>query len=216
MNAKRVCFKGKGAKIFFSRILNGKSLKKFCKEHNFEYWAFTHYCRGEYTLPLPIFEKLCHIDSSAVNGLKFEIITQNWWQCGAGKKGIKGLAKKYGKKTLRKWRSNMKKYRLDNTKKPHLPKTVYENLAELVGVYLGDGTLAKNFIRVTGDKRYDRPYFEYLNRLTHKIFGIIGAIREEKQQNQLYFEIRSKIVSDYFQNTFNFNCCARNLMPLGM
>lgn len=160
-------------------------------------------------MPYNLFEKISQIDKSALNGIDYSLISKNWWQSEAGKNGISSLAKKYGDQTLKNWRiSNLKKARRkvqpNNTKQVNLPNYIDEDVAEFTGVYLGDGTLTKYFIRISGDKRFDVKYFEYLNKLTKKIFGIEGAIREEKTKNQLYLNIRSKKISDYFQTNLNF------------
>ncbi|MDD5464579.1 MAG: LAGLIDADG family homing endonuclease [Candidatus Moranbacteria bacterium] len=207
MNNKRILFSGNDSQLFFSNILKNQTLRKFCNENSLPYNTIKYYRRGELTLPEEIFEKLIKTDKFAANGLNYKTIEQNWWQSEAGKKGIHGLAKKYGDEKLKIWRKNNlenAKLKTNNTKNIISPQIIDEQLAELVGIYLGDGTLTSDFIRITGDKRFDINYFQYLNKLTEKIFGIKGSTREEKNKNQIYFEICSKNVSDYFQTTFNF------------
>lgn len=208
MEHKRVRFKENDSKKFFLRVLNGRSLRKFCQQNSFSYSRLKTYYRGEFTLPYNLFKKLIKINKLAINGLEYEIISKNWWQSEAGKKGAKGLLKKYDKKTLNKWRrigwkKFIREFSNNNLKEVSLPETINEDLAELVGVYLGDGTLTKHFIRISGDKRFDLPYFKYLNKLTKKVFKIDGTIRKERNRNVLYFEIRSKKVCDYFQKSLN-------------
>jgi hypothetical protein len=40
-----------------------------------------------------------------------------------------------------------------------------EKFAEFMGAYLGDGTLTKYFVRISGDYRYDLPYYNYLDKI---------------------------------------------------
>lgn len=212
MNAKRVTFKEGNQKLFFSRILNGRSLRKFCRIHNLRYSTFKGYYKGSSTLPLTVFENLIEISEISPNDLDYEIIPKNWWQSAAGKRGIWGLFQKYDEKVLNEWRrrggknSALKNLAscLNNRKKINLVITIDENLAELTGAYLGDGTLTDYFIRISGDKRFDLPYFKYLAGLTEKTFGLKPKIRAEQFRNQLYLEIRSKLICDYFKNAFGF------------
>ena len=79
-----------------------------------------------------------------------------------------------------------------------IPEKVNEELAELVGAYLGDGTLTKYFIRISGDKRYDVSYIRYLAGLVENVFEFKPAIRFENNTNIIYLEIRSKMICDFF------------------
>ena len=79
-----------------------------------------------------------------------------------------------------------------------------EKLAEFIGVYLGDGTLTKYFVRIFGDKRYDSHYFNYISDLVEEIFDIKPSIREIKNKNLIILEVSSKKFCDYLQEQFNF------------
>jgi len=58
-----------------------------------------------------------------------------------------------------------------------------EELAELVGVLLGDGTLTKYYFRIFGDSRYDKLYFQYLSKLINNLFGINSNLTVDKRSN---------------------------------
>ncbi len=201
MYAKRVVFKKESRKLFFSRILNGKSLRKFCRTNELIYSTFKGYRQGHSTLPLDVFDRLVEINNINLDNITYEIIPATWWQSAAGKKGIRKLFQKYDERTLTAWRSKGgQNSPISNIKEINSPLCINENVAELLGAYLGDGTLTNYFIRISGDKRFDFPYFKYLVDLTKEVFDLEPTIRVEKHRNQLYLEIRSKAVCDYFKN----------------
>lgn len=89
---------------------------------------------------------------------------------------------------------------INNQKDVKIPDIHNEKLAELIGIHLGDGTLTKYFIRISGDKRYDYHYFNYLSSLAEEVFGFKPIIRTERNRNILYIEILSKQVCNFFNN----------------
>lgn len=96
----------------------------------------------------------------------------------------------------------MSENKVHNTKNIKLPKELTADLAEFIGAYLGDGTLTSYFIRISGDKQHDKPYFKYLTKLTHKLFSLNCTQRSENKTNQLYLEIRSKRLCDFLKDRF--------------
>lgn len=77
-----------------------------------------------------------------------------------------------------------------------------ETLAEFIGICLGDGTLTPYFIRISGDKRYDKKYFEHVSKIVHALFGISTSIFSEKARNTMYLQISSKLVCTYLNGTY--------------
>jgi len=154
-------------------------------------------------MPLKIFEKLCALDKShKVTNVK--IISSNWGQIKGGKKGARHLIQKYDKQTIRKWRvkgglasggRNLKSF--------NPPSNIETDLAEFIGAYLGDGTLTKYFLKITGDKRYDEIYLKYLAGITEKTLGIKPTITKEAKRNRIYLEVRSKRLCDFLQQRFH-------------
>lgn len=200
---ERVIFKKGKQKEFLDVAREDTSLKKFILKHNLpvNYSTFKKYYTENNSLPLELFEKICRIRK--INPRKFEVSIKpaNWGAILGGKKGIKTLYKKH-EANLKKWRS------LGGTnsgggnrvlKKINLPEKENEKLAELIGAYLGDGTLTPYFIRISGDSRYDLPYFRYLTELVSTLFKINSRLRMVKGTNQLYLEIRSKLLCDYLK-----------------
>ncbi|PIU76027.1 hypothetical protein COS75_01250 [Candidatus Pacearchaeota archaeon CG06_land_8_20_14_3_00_35_12] len=133
-----------------------------------------------------------------------------------GKIGIRSMQSKY-KDKLQLWRKkggkSLAKYSVP--KKIKMPQ-LNEELAEFIGVYLGDGTLTKYFIRIFGDKRYDLHYFNYLSSLVYSITSIQPKIRIEKGRNLLILDIGSKLFCDYLKKEFGFKdgCKIRNKLVI--
>jgi len=49
---------------------------------------------------------------------------------------------------------------------------------------LGDGTLTKYFLRISGDSRFDVPYFTYLQEMTKELFGLSSSIKILKENRK--------------------------------
>lgn len=189
---------------FISRVCKKQSLQEFLKEHSLEvpYSTFKKYYYGKFLLPFDLFKNLCKIGNLNVDEIKFRLLDENWGAIKGGQKGIKVVYAKYGQ-YLKKWRSKGGKNSMnkrENLKKISLPPKKDGRLAEFIGVYLGDGTLTKYFVRISGDKRYDKQYFEYLAKNIEKMFNIKPKIREEIKRNILYLEIQSKLFCDFLKS----------------
>ena len=87
-------------------------------------------------------------------------------------------------------------------KKIIIPEIISEEVAELLGAYLGDGTLTEYFIRISGDKRFDKNYFNHLSGLGERNFGVKGSILETPSTNQLSLVFFSKKLTTYFIEKF--------------
>ncbi len=81
-----------------------------------------------------------------------------------------------------------------------------ENLAEFIGIHLGDGTLTKNFIRIFGDSRYDSSYFAYVSNLVKNLFGFSPFLRfdrgRDNKKHTMYLELCSKKLCDFLHIHF--------------
>ncbi len=204
---QRVVFPKGEQRDFIKSVCKNQSLRQFVRNNSdlfgVSYFMFKQYFSEKITLPLDIYETLCKIGKTSCSSAK--VISESWWKSEAGKIGIKSLHKKYNKSIIRKWcilggKSSSGGGR--RTKNITIPKTVNEELAEFIGVCLGDGTMTNYFIRISGDKRYDRHYFIYLQSLVEGLFGFKPDIRTEKGRNLLYLEIRSKTLCEYLHGEF--------------
>jgi len=211
---ERVIFSKGEQRKFILNVCKDNSFKKFLENNSsildIPYSTFKKYCSERLTLPINIFNKLCTISNIDKKELNVKTLNENWGAVKGGKKGIRELFRKYDTKILNEWRSkggkkSIKKIRQISLKEISLPKATNEKLSELIGVYLGDGTLTKYFLRISGDKRYDLNYFEYLSCLIESILKIKPKIRVEKNRNLIYLEVCSKRFCDFLKNNLRLN-----------
>lgn len=194
---KRVVFPFGEQRQFIQNVCKEKSLRKFLIDNKIDvsYSAFKKYYSERSTISLHVFNLLCDIGKIEKNSLDFKTVNENWGAVKGGKKGIKTLFEKYDKNILNKWRSVGGKNSNSGGRKANeisFPDIVDEKLAEIIGAHLGDGTLTKYFLRISGDKRYDIHYFNYLSSLIEKTIKMKPTIRPENNRNTLYLEVRSR------------------------
>ena len=203
----RVKFKKGKQKQFLESVqrkLNCPSLRSLKQKYEISvsYSALKKYSNEQLLMSLGFVNELCKVSGLNINDYEIdEIRKSNWGRVKGGKIGIKILMKKYASE-LSEWRKRGSKVtRLNQIK---IPKT-NEQLSELIGVILGDGTVTKYFIRISGDSRYDVKYFEYLSFLTQNLFGLRGTIFEDKrkQKHLLYFQISSKKLCSLLHTKYN-------------
>ncbi len=177
------------------------SIKQLSIKIKVPYSTLKKYAQEVFLLPENVFKKLIGLSSIKEEELEITYLSNNWGKIIGGKKGMETIQKKYPEKILE-WRKKaIRKSHLNNAKKIKIPP-LNEKLAELVGVYLGDGTLTKYFIRISGDCRYDIPYFKYLSEVIYELFSINPSIRKEKNRNTLYLTILSKNVCSFLNKNF--------------
>lgn len=196
---RRVKFIKGQQKLFIQKIANRfGSIKLLAKELDVPYSTLKKYSCESLLIPEVVFTRMAQL--SNLNPEKFNItyLDSNWGQIKAGKIGMRALQKKYPDKMAEWRRRGISKFSFTNVKAINEPD-VNENLAEFFGVYLGDGTLTKYFIRISGDSRYDLSYFGYLDLLVFELFGIHGKISRNKKTNNLYLTIYSKKLCDFFK-----------------
>jgi len=166
------------------------------------YSTLKNYFIEEHLIPLSLLKDICHLSKIDINSLNIIILPENWGAIKGGKRGIISMMKIYEDK-LPLWRARgNKKIAEINTKKINFPK-LNEELAEFIGIYLGDGTLTKYFLRISGDYRYDLPYFNYIYNLVFRLFGIKPKIIKDKRPiNTCYLLIGSKKICSLLNKTY--------------
>lgn len=171
------------------------------------YSSFKKYKSGRLTIPQSIFENALGLLEEEQ---REKFITQaialepNWGAIKGGKRGIVALREKYGMKQFREWRRETAKISpiLGASRSIKIPLEISTELAELVGAYLGDGTLTKYFIRIFGSKKFDGDYLLHLSNIIEKNFGIKPKIRFLNNKNLAILEISSKKLVDFLRNKF--------------
>lgn len=204
---KRVKFIPGKQREFLLKACRKRPLKQFWIESKLDvsYSVLRRYVAEELTLPLPFAEKIAKDSNQKLSDYPNELLDANWGAVKGGKIGIVSMHKQYAHKLSEwgkeNWRNNHS--HMDHTKNITYP-ILNEKLAEFIGIYLGDGTLTKYFVRIFGDKRYDSHYFDYISDLVEEIFDIKPSIREIKNKNLIILEVSSKKLCNYLQKEFNF------------
>ena len=192
---------GQQRKLVLAASRKFGSIKNLSARLSLPYSTLKQYGQEKLSLPENIFVKLLELSGIRQSSLNVNYLNKFWGASVAGKKGIRALREKYPEK-FREWRRNgYKKFSLTNLKPIRIPK-LNEKLAELIGAYIGDGTLTKYFIRITGDYRYDLPYFSYLNMLVLKLFKINTRVYKSKLYNTCNFAIFSKNICSFLNKEF--------------
>jgi len=193
--------KGQQRELILNSAEKIGSIKQLGIKLKIPYSTFKKYVQEVFLLPESLFNKILDLSEIRKENLNINYLPNNWGKIIGGKRGMKTIQKKYPEKILE-WRKKaIRKSHLNNAKKIKIP-LLDEKLAELVGVYLGDGTLTKYFIRISGDCRYDIPYFKYLSEVIYELFSINPSIRKEKNRNTLYLTVLSKNVCSFLNKNF--------------
>jgi hypothetical protein len=195
---RRVKFSKGEQKLFIQKAAkNFGSIKNLSEKINIPYSTLKKYTYELLLMPENLYLKVISVSNLNKKEINVQYLPPNWGKSNAGKNGMKALELKYPKK-IDEWRGKgVRRFVISNLKE--IKKiNIDEKMAEFFGVYLGDGTLTKYFIRIAGDSRYDLPYFNYLNILVGDIFGLVGSITKNKVTNNLYFTLYSKKVCDFF------------------
>jgi hypothetical protein len=78
-----------------------------------------------------------------------------------------------------------------------------KKLAEFIGIVLGDGTLRKYSIEISGDKRYDTFYFNYIKSLVKDLFNLNISLYRDINKNTLCLVIFSVDLCKYINEKFD-------------
>lgn len=203
--------KGKQRELIL--ILSNKfgSVRKMAKKFGIPYSTMKGYFEEVRLLPENLFNKILSLSNMKKNDLKISYLSANWGSILGGKMGMKALERKYPKKILQWRREAIKKAIRDNThygysnmKKIKTP-ILDEKLAEFIGAYLGDGTLTKYQIRISGDYRYDYYYNIYLLKLIKDLFRMEAKIRREKNVNTSNVVVCSKNLCSFLNENLGIN-----------
>lgn len=124
--------------------------------HTFDNWY-----KGHRLLPENIFTKLVSISNFPVKSLK--LISDNWGQVKGGEQSIQRQGGSFW--TL----EGSIRGGTNSAKKVLLPDYSAE-LAEFIGIMLGDGGITRGQISVTLGYTTDKKYVPYIRKLIHKLF----------------------------------------------
>lgn len=77
-----------------------------------------------------------------------------------------------------------------------------ENLAELIGIYLGDGHLCKNGLIITCGRIDENYITEYIPNLIGKVFNKKGNVFYFKNTKAIQLRVYSRGIANYLKNEF--------------
>ena len=193
--------KGQQRRLILNATKKSGSLKKLGIIVGVPYSTIKEYAQENFLLPEILFNKIKQISQIKNAEIKISYLPWNWGKIKGGKRGMATLQKLYPKKIIEWRRIAIKNSQSKNTKKIKTPR-LNEKLAEFIGIYLGDGTMTKYFIKISGDFRVDLPYFLYLKKLIKDVFDVGSSITRDKKYNTLYLTIFSKSICDLFNKKF--------------
>ena len=166
------------------------------------------------TLPMRLFKKICEICSwkidktltryrgRKISALKCDFPFQKGYRLGKARIKTKNFELKKDEGRLKLNLNGIEYSRQDKEKKIIFPKWLDENLAEEIGIHLGDGFLSndKYDFRVKGDKSNEIDYYD--NHLK-KLYKILYNINIENRDyiDSYGFEIYSKALWEFKVNS---------------
>ncbi len=193
---KRIKFRKSDQIKFFNnvKIISNLSWTKLAYDYKYSPRSFRDWARCEYTVPYDIAMKLAK--RFKISLPNFRELDEYWYvQKGAKKGGLEnyrlyGLVgnresrRKGGLTSQRKRLENPEQYRASGFKMKKIVKVPKYSiaLAELCGVFLGDGGITNNQIKVTLNKKTDKDYTGFVSQLIFRVlkerpsFGIYGSV----------------------------------------
>lgn len=161
--------------------------------------AFENWYRGLYLLPEEIFIKLNNI--SGLNISDYKLVGDSWGQTKGGRRNVELHGNFFG--TIEGRRKAGNKLQLLKQTKNFTLQCYSENLAEFIGIMLGDGGMDRVQISVTLGYTTDKNYVPYVRNLIYKLF---------KAESSLY---RSKVKDAIRIRASGVNL-VKNLLTLGL
>ena len=161
--------------------------------------------RGKYFMPLNVVKKLC--EKGKINMPKGIMIRDRYWYThGGGNAGGMAVYKKYGyiggdpEYRIKKWhewwneKGKFNKTAITATLPIHIPNKS-NDLAEFIGIVLGDGGISERQVIITVHKVDDKEYAEYVKNLIKKLFRITPSFYLSKKDNAIDIVVsRSELV----------------------
>ena len=202
-------FKGEQRKLILDIAEKYGSMRYLAIKWDLPYSTIKNYASEICLLPENLFNKILKDLSRSKANIKVTYLDNYWGSSLGGKKGMASLEKKYPEK-IGTWRkeglaSAIKKgkhWAYMNQKSIKIPR-LDEDLAEFIGVYLGAGTMTKYQLKISGDHRYDLPYFDYLKKLVLSLFGLSCSIIKDKRSNTVNLIISSKNLCFFINKKFS-------------
>ncbi len=169
-------------KVLFGAVLkNNHNWKNIASNINFSIRTVNDWRRGIYTIPLDVFQKLVRIAGIEKEKISVKLLPKFWHIKNAARMGAYARIKLYGNagtpegrrkggiislKTHQQKKTNFQL--LKPIKKPHKS----EKLAELLGIFIGDGHLSEYQASVTTNSETDQEHALFTFDLIKNLFNI--------------------------------------------
>lgn len=188
---QRAVFTPGKQKEFLCQVREKTSLSwlDFAKKFQVHQRTLADWKNEKYSLPLDTLKKICHETRMAIPDW-IEIKGRFWYVNNAAKIGGIAMYKKYGrvggdpgyrKKCWREWWKKEGRYRKDlitAVTKPIKKPALSLELAEFIGILLGDGGITRTQVTITLNRHDDKEYINYVKNLLVKLFEVIPSIYE--------------------------------------
>jgi len=182
INSKRVLFPTSKQRDFIDGALQKLSVAQMAKICDLSERTIRDWRREKFLMDFTALKKICRkINIPLPTNIKLK--DKYWYGLKGASAGGKARWKKYGrignngyrKKKWREWWGREGKYKLHkifNSPKPIEEPNLSSDLAEFVGIMLGDGGLSKYQAYITLHSRDDKEYGKFVSDLIKKLFNV--------------------------------------------
>lgn len=189
------------SKLFTALSEVGKTIQEIADLVGMTNRTVNDWQRGLFSIPFDKFRILTNVAGIDEKKLSPKIIPDFWHVKSAATKGAKARMALYGnfgttdgrikggKASIKIHVSNGTRFK--TLKLIHTPN-YSENLAELMGIFLGDGHLSKYQASITTNSKTDYDHALFSGYLIKKLFGISTTIKKKKYENTVNVVASSK------------------------
>lgn len=218
-NSKRVAFpSGKQRAFLLGARKNAKlPWSLFAARLKVSTRTLSDWKREKYSISLGALQtivKLAHVKIPS----DIEIKNPFWYTTKGAKAGGFAVYKKYGRvggNNLERWRKQWyewwqkegkyQKHPIIGVSKSIRRPRFSKELAEFVGIMIGDGGITKAQLTITLNSKTDRQYAYFVKTLVEKLFNVPAALRKRKNQLTLDLVISRKKLVDFCHNALGLN-----------
>lgn len=195
-------------KLFYKVFQKHKNWKNIPPLDEFSLKTINDWRKGKYTLPLSVFQKLVRISSSRNENFSPVFFPDFWHVEDAGRKGALETKRLYGNFGTPEGRrlGGLKSIithqkRLTNfktLKKIKKPKES-EELAEFLGLLMGDGHVSDHQVSFYTNLKTDYEYALFVKSIIKKLFNISSSLKKRKKDNTVIIVSSSKKMVDFLR-----------------
>lgn len=190
--SKRVFFPNKEQRKFIIKLSAKLTINEMATICNCSARTIRDWKREKFSMDFGSLRKLC--DAARIELPKNIKLRGRWWYTKHG--GIIGgfaVMKKYGRvggdPNYRKWKwqdwwkheGQFKKHPIINVTLPIDKPQRSSELAEFIGIILGDGGISRYQITITLNSETDKEYIDFVATFVENLFGVIPGIYKDKR-----------------------------------